>query len=110
ARVEGDIGEMEVPVDITNPKVITKIEQALRKEIKKELQKAIEHAQKDKADIFGFGEVVHRTRPNQWKKLEPEWSNLYFPKLNVDITVEAYVRRAGLRNKSFLSGIKENQK
>jgi spore germination protein KC len=26
ARVEGDIGEMEVPVDITNPKVITKIE------------------------------------------------------------------------------------
>ncbi|MCF6799471.1 MULTISPECIES: Ger(x)C family spore germination protein [Priestia] len=110
ARVEGDIGEMEVPVDITNPKVITKIEQALRKEIKKELQKAIEHAQKDKADIFGFGEVVHRTRPNQWKKLEVEWSNLYFPKLNVDITVEAYVRRAGLRNKSFLSGIKENQK
>ncbi|MBY0199493.1 Ger(x)C family spore germination protein [Priestia megaterium] len=110
ARVEGDIGEMEVPLDITNPKVITKIEQALRKEIKKELQKAIEHAQKDKADIFGFGEVVHRTRPNQWKKLEQEWSNLYFPKLNVDITVEAYVRRAGLRNKSFLSGIKENQK
>ncbi|MDH6655207.1 UNVERIFIED_ORG: hypothetical protein J3A77_004258 [Bacillus sp. PvP124] len=110
ARVEGDIGEMEVPVDITNPKVITKIEQALRKEIKKELQKAIEYAQKDKADIFGFGEVVHRTRSNQWKKLEPEWSNLYFPKLNVDITVEAYVRRAGLRNKSFLSGIKENQK
>ncbi|MBD8847759.1 Ger(x)C family spore germination protein [Priestia megaterium] len=110
ARVEGDIGEMEVPVDITNPKVITKIEQALRKEIKKELQKAIEHAQKDKADIFGFGEVVHRTRPNKWKKLEVEWSNLYFPKLNVDITVEAYVRRAGLRNKSFLSGIKENQK
>jgi len=109
-RVEGDLGEMEVPVDITNPKVITKIEQALKKEIKKELQKAIEHAQKDKADIFGFGEVVHRTRPNQWKKLEPEWSNLYFPKLNVDITVEAYVRRAGLRNKSFLSGIKENQK
>ncbi|MFS0907582.1 Ger(x)C family spore germination protein [Priestia aryabhattai] len=108
-RVEGDIGEIEIPVDITNPKVITKIEQALRKEIKKELKKAIEHAQKDKADIFGFGEVVHRIRPNQWKKIETEWSNLYFPKLKVDITVEAYVRRAGLRNKSFLSGVKENQ-
>ncbi|OLO25205.1 spore gernimation protein KC [Priestia megaterium] len=109
-RVEGDIGEMEVPVDITNPKVITKIEQSLRKEIKKELKKAIEHAQKDKADIFGFGEVVHRTRPNEWKKLKSEWSDVYFPELNVDITVEAYIRRAGLRNKSFLSGIKENQK
>ncbi|MBY0026008.1 Ger(x)C family spore germination protein [Priestia aryabhattai] len=109
-RVEGDIGEMEVPVDITNPKVIPKIEQSVRKEIKKELKKAVEHAQKNKTDIFGFGEVVHRTRPNQWKKLKPEWNDVYFPKLNVDITVEAYVRRAGLRNKSFLSGIKENQK
>ncbi|MBZ6489357.1 Ger(x)C family spore germination protein (plasmid) [Priestia aryabhattai] len=109
-RVEGDIGDMEVPVDITNPKIITKIEQSVRKEIKKELKTAVERAQKNKTDILGFGEVVHRTRPNQFKKLKTEWNDVYFPKLDVDITVEAYVRRAGLRNKSFLSGIKENQK
>lgn len=109
-RVEGDLGEMEVPVDITNPKVITKIEQSVRKEIKKELKTAIERAQKNKTDILGFGEVVHRSRPNQFKKLKSEWNNVYFPKLDVNITVEAYVRRSGLRNKSFLSGIKENQK
>ncbi|MGW9103381.1 Ger(x)C family spore germination protein, partial [Priestia megaterium] len=109
-RVEGDIGDMEVPVDITNPKVITKIEQSVRKEIKKELKTAIERAQKNKTDILGFGEVVHRTRPNQFRKLKTEWNDVYFPKLDVDITVEAYVRRAGLRNKSFLSGVKENQK
>ncbi|KRD93393.1 spore gernimation protein KC [Bacillus sp. Root239] len=109
-RVEGDIGDMEVPVDITNPKVITKIEQSVREEIKKELKTAIERAQKNKTDILGFGEVIHRTRPNQFKKLKTEWNDVYFPKLDVDITVEAYVRRAGLRNKSFLSGVKENQK
>ncbi|PEE45056.1 spore gernimation protein KC, partial [Priestia megaterium] len=109
-RVEGDLGEIGVPVDITNPKVITKIEQSVRKEIKKELKKAIERAQKNKTDIFGFGEVLHRTRPNQFKKLKMQWNDVYFPKLDVDITVEAYIRRAGLRNKSFLSGIKENQK
>ncbi|CAK8583521.1 MULTISPECIES: Ger(x)C family spore germination protein [Priestia] len=107
-RVEGDIGEMEVPVDITNPNVITKIEQSVRQEIKKELKKAIERAQKDKTDIFGFGEVIHQSRPNEWKKIKPEWNDVYFPKSKVDITVEAYVRRAGLRNKSFLSGVKEN--
>ncbi|MED4074506.1 Ger(x)C family spore germination protein [Priestia endophytica] len=109
-RVEGDIGEMEVPIDITNPKVITKIEQSLRKEIKNELKETIKHAQKNKTDILGFGEVVHRSRPNEWKKIKSEWSDVYFPELNVDITVEAYIRRAGLRNKSFLSGVKENQK
>lgn len=107
ARVEGDIGEMEIPVDITNPKVFTKMEQSLRKEIKNELEKAIEHAQKNKTDILGFGEVIHRSRPNEWKKIKSEWSDVYFPKLDVDITVEAYIRREGLRNKSFLSGVKE---
>ncbi|QDZ88418.1 Ger(x)C family spore germination protein [Priestia megaterium] len=109
-RVEGNIGEMEVPVDITNPKVLTKIEQALRKEIKKELKKAIEQAQKNKTDVFGFGEAIRRSRPNDWKKLKSKWSDVYFPELNVVITVEAYIRRTGLRNKSFLSDIKENQK
>ncbi|MEH7215320.1 Ger(x)C family spore germination protein, partial [Priestia megaterium] len=109
-RVEGDIEEMEVPVDITNPKIIKKIEQSVRKEIEKELKIAIDRAQKNKTDILGFGEVVHRTRPNQFKKFKTKWNDVYFPKLDVDITVEAYVRRAGLRNKSFLSGVKENQK
>jgi spore germination protein KC len=107
ARVEGDIGEMEVPVDITNPKVFTKMEQSLREEIKNELEKAIEQAQKNKTDILGFGEVIHRSRPNEWKKIKSEWSDVYFPKLDVDITVEAYIRREGLRNKSFLSDVKE---
>ncbi|MDN3232726.1 Ger(x)C family spore germination protein [Priestia megaterium] len=109
-RVEGDISEMEVPVDITNPKIITEIEQSVSKEIKKELGTAVERAQKNKTDILGFGEVIHRSRPKQFKRLKHEWNDVYFPKLNVDITVEAYVRRAGLRNKSFLSGLKENQK
>lgn len=71
---------------------------------------AIKRAQKNRTDILGFGEVIHRARPNQFKKLESEWNDVYFPKLDVDITVEAYIRRAGLRNKSFLSGVKENQK
>ncbi|MGG3159396.1 Ger(x)C family spore germination protein [Priestia megaterium] len=109
-RVEGDIGDMEVPVDITNPKVIKEIEQSVSKEIKKELGTAVERAQKNKTDILGFGEVIHRSRPKQFKRLKQEWNDVYFPKLNVDITVEAYIRRAGLRNKSFLSGLKENQK
>ncbi|MED3954641.1 Ger(x)C family spore germination protein [Priestia aryabhattai] len=108
-RVEGDIGDMEVPVDITNPEIITKMEQAVRQKIKKDLKMAIERAQKNKTDILGFGEVIHRTRPNQFKKLKTEWNDVYFPKLDVDIVVEAYIRRAGLRNKSFLSGVKENQ-
>ncbi|MGB8273229.1 MAG: Ger(x)C family spore germination C-terminal domain-containing protein, partial [Priestia megaterium] len=108
-RVEGDLGEVEVPVDTRQPAVIKKMEKAAGKEIKKELQTAIKQAQTDKVDIFGFGEALERTRPNQWEKLKSEWDDVYFPKLNVDVTVEAYIRRTGLRNKSFLSSLKEKQ-
>ncbi len=107
-RVEGDLGEVEVPVDTRQPAVIKKMEKAAGKEIKKELQTAIKQAQTDKVDIFGFGEALERTRPNQWEKLKSEWGDVYFPKLDVDVTVEAYIRRTGLRNKSFLSSVKEN--
>ncbi|MEH7163600.1 Ger(x)C family spore germination protein [Priestia megaterium] len=108
-RVEGDLGEVEVPVDTRQPAVIKKMEKAAGKEIKKELQTAIKQAQTDKVDIFGFGEALERTRPNQWEKLKSEWDDVYFPKLDVDVTVEAYIRRTGLRNKSFLSSVKEKQ-
>ncbi|MED4013978.1 Ger(x)C family spore germination protein [Priestia aryabhattai] len=108
-RVEGDLGEVEVPVDTRQPAVIKKMEKAAGKEIKKELQTAIKQAQTDKVDIFGFGEALERTRPNQWEKFKSEWDDVYFPKLDVDVTVEAYIRRTGLRNKSFLSSVKEKQ-
>lgn len=106
-KVEGSIGEMEVPVDITDVKVIAQMEKKVEKEIKKEIKKAIEQAQTNKADIFGFDEAVRRSRPEDWTKLKSMWNEVYFPELKVDITVEAYIRRAGLRNKSFLSSLEE---
>jgi spore germination protein KC len=109
SRVEGSIGEMNVPVDITDVKVISKMEKELEKEIKKEIKKAIEMGQTNKADVFGFGEAIRRSRPNDWKKLKPMWNDVYFPELKVDVTVEVYIRRAGLRNKSFLSSLEEDQ-
>ncbi|CAN7541916.1 Ger(x)C family spore germination protein [Rossellomorea sp. LjRoot5] len=106
-RVEGSIGEMEVPVDITDGKMISQMEQKVEEEIKGEIKKAIEQAQSNKTDIFGFDEVIRRSRPADWNKLEAMWGDVYFPELKVDITVEAYIRRAGLRNKSFLSSLEE---
>jgi spore germination protein KC len=108
-RAEGSIGEMNVPVDITDVKVISKMEEELEKEVKKEIKNAIEQAQTNKADIFGFGEAIRRSSPGEWKKLKPMWNEVYFPELKVDIKVEAYVRRAGLRNKSFLSSLNDDQ-
>ncbi|MFC3884488.1 Ger(x)C family spore germination protein [Bacillus songklensis] len=108
-RAEGNIGEVTVPVDLTDPRVLLNIEKALEKEIKKEIQDAIQRAQKDKSDIFGFGEAVHRSEPEAWKQLKHDWNDSHFPELKVDVTVDAFVRRTGLRNKPYLSDMENNQ-
>ncbi len=107
-RAEGDIGEVTVPVNLTDPHVLMNIEKVLEKEIKKEMNDAIQRAQKNKSDIFGFGEVVHRSDPKAWKKLKHDWNDVHFPELEVDVTVDAFVRRTGLRNKPYFSERENN--
>lgn len=106
---EGDIEELEVPVDISNPDVLVQIEKEVEKKIKKEIETAVHQAQEDKADIFGFGEMVHLKNPKEWKNLKKDWHDIHFPQLEVKVKVDAFVRRTGLRNKSYLSNIGEER-
>jgi spore germination protein KC len=108
--VEGDIGEVEVPIDLTDPLKLVKIEKEAEKVIKKEIHEAIKQAQKNKSDVFGFGEAIQRADPTVWKKQKSDWNTVYFPELIVDVKVEAFVRRTGLRTKSYLTEIKEDRK
>jgi spore germination protein KC len=101
---EGDIGEELVPMDFTNPKQIFALEKKAEKSIKKEVIKAVEEAKKAKTDIFGFGDVVYRSYPQQWKTMKLDWNDRYFPKLEVKVTVDAFIRRTGLRTKSYRFG------
>ncbi|MBB3869406.1 Ger(x)C family spore germination protein [Parageobacillus toebii NBRC 107807] len=103
-QAEGDIGEEFVSIDFTNPKQIFALEKKAEKSIKKEVVKAIEEAKKAKTDIFGFGDIVYRSYPQQWKTMKSDWHDRYFPQLEVNVTVEAFIRRTGLRTKSYLFG------
>jgi spore germination protein KC len=97
-QAEGNIGEARVPIDLTNPDVLLKVEKVMEKEIKKEISMAVKQAQKNRSDIFGFGEALHRTNPKEWKKIATKWNDIYFPEVKIDIVVDAFIRRTGLRN------------
>jgi spore germination protein KC len=103
-HAEGDIGEEFVSVDFTNPKRIFALEKKVEKSIKKEVVKAVEEAKKAKTDIFGFGDVVYRSYPRQWKTMKSDWDDRYFPQLEVHVTVDAFIRRTGLRTRSYIFG------
>jgi spore germination protein KC len=104
--VEGDIGEVSVPVNLNDPQVILNIEKEVEKEIKEEIKKAVQYSQKHQTDILGFGEVIHISEPEAWKKLQHEWNDVHFPELKVNVKVDAFIRRTGLRNNSYISDIK----
>ncbi|TDL71050.1 Ger(x)C family spore germination protein [Rhodococcus qingshengii] len=97
-NAEGNIGEARLPIDLTNPDVLLKIEKEIEKEIKKEVSMAIKQALKNKSDIFGFGEALHRANPKEWEKMASKWNDVYFPEVKIDIVVDAFIRRTGLRN------------
>ncbi|MGE6611151.1 Ger(x)C family spore germination protein [Peribacillus sp. NPDC076916] len=107
-RAEGDIREVNVPLNLTDTHVLIDIEKKLAKKLKKEMEDAVVRAQKNKADIFGFGEIMHESHPKEWKKIEKNWDDVSFPELEVDVQAETFIRRTGLRNKPYLSNLKKS--
>ncbi|MEH6908460.1 Ger(x)C family spore germination protein [Neobacillus drentensis] len=101
---EGWISEANTAINLMDPKTIEKIEKLTEKAVKKEVQTSIKEAKRLKCDIFGFGDVVHKANPVIWKNLEKDWNN-YFADLEVNVKVESYVRREGVRTNPFWSDI-----
>ncbi|MBY0095976.1 Ger(x)C family spore germination protein [Mesobacillus maritimus] len=97
-KAEGNIMELRMPADLMDPLVLLKMEKEIEKTIKDELLLAVEEAKKNKTDIFGFGEAFHQSYPKDWEKLKEGWHDVHFPELAVDVKVDAYIRRTGLRN------------
>ncbi|MGE7764005.1 Ger(x)C family spore germination protein [Peribacillus sp. NPDC096540] len=104
-RVEGTLGEVECPIDLTKTKTIEKLEKIYEKDAKKFFISSIKQVQEnDKVDIFGFGEAIHRADPEAWKKLKKDWDK-NFEHVPVNIKVQAKIRRVGTVGNSFLEKI-----
>lgn len=94
-RAEGNVGEVQCDIDLTNPESIAEIENLWNVLSEKRLRNAIKKAQEDFAsDVFGFGNAFHRQNPKVWKSLQKNWET-EFVDLPVDIKVISKIRRIG---------------
>ncbi|WP_243292461.1 Ger(x)C family spore germination protein [Bacillus sp. FJAT-47783] len=87
---KGNLAEAPCVSGETNPKVIKDLEKIKKEKIKSEILTALEKAQKMKVDVFGFGELVHRTYPKEWKHIEKEWDEI-FSNITVNIEIESTI-------------------
>ncbi|ACX51461.1 germination protein, Ger(x)C family [Ammonifex degensii KC4] len=105
-REEGNVAEAACPLDLSKLEVMRQLEAAQAAAIKEEVEQALRRAKELKADIFGFGAALHRHYPQEWKKLKQKWPEEVFPYLEVEVKVDARLRRTGLRSKSLPQEIK----
>ncbi|NLW48711.1 MAG: Ger(x)C family spore germination protein [Firmicutes bacterium] len=97
-NVQSGLGEQTGDLDTSKPEVIKSLARREATVIRNEINAAFKKAQELNADIFGFGEAVHRADFKAWKKLEPRWDEI-FPKLKVKLIVKTNISLNGLINK-----------
>ncbi len=72
------------------------MERRIELEIQRRAIHAVDKLQREfKADIFGFNEMAAKKFPQYWSRVEKEWDEKYFPKLEIMVEVDAKVRRMG---------------
>lgn len=93
---EGNLGQQQSLVNLTTPVIWKSLEMKKAESIKQEILAAVQKAQELNADVFGFGEAFHRKYPSLWREqLEKNWDE-FFTDLEVEILVEAKLRRSGM--------------
>ena len=93
--VQSNVGNQNSAFDLSKPETLKILARREEAAIRNEIKAALDKAREFKADIFGFGEAVHRTDPKAWKRLEPHWDQI-FTGLQVDLAVKANINQVGL--------------
>lgn len=94
-KTNGSIQEIDSNVNLDDNKVIEEIKNKDIEKIKEYVNKAIDLAQKNKTDIFGFGNYVYK---NDYKNYNENWDEVIFPNLKAEINVDLKLQAKGSIN------------
>ena len=102
---EGSLVEQQSMNNIIEPKEIVdylkKVERKNEELIKKEIEMAVNKAQKElRSDIFGFGDALNKKYPQKWDKIQDRWDKL-FPKIDYEVNVNVKIIRTDFKKGTF---------
>jgi len=94
-NMNGMLDEQTTAIKLTDPSVIEILEQATSQAIKQEVEHTLQKVQKEyKSDVFGFGQIVHRKYPQQWKSMQDNWDES-FSQASFEVETEAKITKTG---------------
>lgn len=97
-KLKGALNELNQALNVIDPEVISRIEDACSEKVKELISKTLDKGQKEfKLDSFSIGVAVHQQYPKLWKEIATEWHNI-FPEITYDVKVETTIVKTGLLN------------
>jgi spore germination protein KC len=90
------IAENQTKLDLSEPKTVKTIENLFAENLEKRLKMSLDVVQKNyNADVVGFGEVIHRTYPQDWKRMKQNWDQ-EFPNVKVVLETSTKIKGTGM--------------
>ncbi|MFZ7942963.1 Ger(x)C family spore germination protein [Neobacillus sp. 19] len=106
-KIQGNVAEIECNgLDLTNPASITYLEKESENVLTRIIKSTIQHSQKEyQTDIFGFGEALSRSEPDDWKRYKKDWDQTFL-QMPVTVKINMKIRQTGTINNSPLNKMK----
>ncbi len=89
-------------IDPTKESDIKAAEQLVDEEAEHYCQEAVTKCQSLNSDIFGFGDLIHKTDPAFWKQIRDRWRD-YFPGVKVQVTARFIIENTGVTGEAIKS-------
>ncbi len=89
-------GHREISSDL-----LQDLEKGQAREIESQVMAAIEKSRTLNADVFGFGEAVHRRYKKEWRDLKTRWEEIY-PNIEIVVKVKTHINEIGEINKALI--------
>ncbi|NLF43006.1 MAG: Ger(x)C family spore germination protein [Bacteroidales bacterium] len=97
-KEESSLSEQTTTENLATDPAFEKMQKASEEIIRQEILAAFDKSKELNADIFGFGEMLHKKYSNEWKALKDNWDDLY-PSVELKIDVEAKIIKTDLLKK-----------
>lgn len=97
-KIKGALNEINQALNISDPEVISRIEDACSEKVKQLISMTLDKGQKEfKQDNFSIGVAVHQQYPKLWKDISKDWESI-FPEISYDVNVKTTLVKVGLMN------------
>lgn len=97
-KISGGLIETTCNKDISKTETIHEMEEEIEEKVTRTINTGWTKLQELGVDAAGFADRIHRKYPREWKSVREEWEQ-EFKKMELDIRVEAQIRRPGLLQK-----------